>query len=259
MIICLALFLILAPADAGEETLSAGDLAAQLSEAVEDGDSATRLRLKIEPSEGEGEAVMQIQVKARRSAGKTEIMYQVLWPKDRKGRAFLIQREGKGAAKGVVYTPPKTLVQLNGAKMKDPVFGSDLAYQDIVENFFNWEKQQLTGKETVDRAECVILESKPGPKDSTPYGKVRSWIDPSRLVALRVEKYDTSGKLVRTIETTRVFKDERKLYIPASMLVRRSDGGTVTEVEGSNIRRDVKFKDQDFTTKALNDYRLPRK
>lgn len=257
-IACLALFFILETAGRGEEALSAKDLAAQLSKVVEDGESATRLRLKIKPIKGEGETVVQVQVKARRSAAKTEIMYQVLWPKDSKGQAFLVQREGKGTAKGVAYTPPKTLDQLAGEEMKEPVFGSDLAYQDVVENFFNWEQQQLAGKETVDRAECVILESKPGSGDATPYGKVRSWIDPQKLVVLKVEKYDASGQLVRSIETTRVYKDERKLYMPASLLVRRSGSGTVTEIEGSNIRRDVEFKDQDFTTKALNDFRLPR-
>lgn len=257
-IACLALFFLWAPAGRGEEALSAKDLAARLSGAVEDGESATRLRMKITPTQGEGETVVQVQVKARRSAAKTEIMYQVLWPKDSKGRAFLVQRAGGGKASGVAYTPPKTLDQLAGAEMNESVFGSDLAYQDIVENFFKWDQQQLAGKETVDRTECVILESKPGSGDATPYGKVRSWIDPQKLVVMKVEKYDPSGKLVRTIETTRVYKDERRIYIPASLLVRRAGSGTVTEIEGSNIRRDVKFKDQDFTTKALNDFRLPR-
>lgn len=257
-IVCLALLFLWLPAGRGEEALSAKDLAARLSGAVEDGESATRLRMRIKPTEGEGEVVVQVQVKARRSPAKTEIMYQVLWPKDSKGRAFLVQRTSGGAATGVAYTPPKTLEQLAGEKMKAPVFGSDLAYQDIAENFFKWNQQQLAGKETVDRTECVILESLPGAGDATPYGKVRSWIDPQKLVVMKVEKYDTSGKLVRTIETTRVYKDERRIYIPASMLVRRSGSGTVTEIEGSEIRRDVEFKDQDFTTKALNDFRLPR-
>ncbi len=255
--VCLALIFILPQASKGE-TLSAKELATRLGDAIEDGESATRLRLTIEPAAGEGKTVMQIQVKARRSAAKADIMYQVLWPKDSKGRAFLLQREGKGSVKGVAYTPPKSLTQLSGNKMMEPVFGSDLAYQDVIENFFKWEKQELAGKETVDRIECVILESKPGSGDPTHYGKVKSWIDPQKLVAMKVEKYDGSGKLVRTIETTRVYRDERRMYISASLRIRRSGSGTVTEIEGSNIRRDVEYKDQDFTTKALNDFRLPR-
>jgi len=256
-LIGLSVFFLADSVRAEGEALSAADLAAHLGKVVEDGDSAIRLRLNIEPAGGGEKVVLQVQVKARRTAGKTEVLYQVLWPKDSKGRAFLIQQEGGGAPKGVTYTPPKTLIPLNKSKMKDSLLGSDLAYQDVVENFFRWDKQSLTGKETIDRVECVILESKPGSKDSTPYSKVRSWIDPRRLVALRVEKYDASGKLARKIDTTRVAKDSGN-YIPASMVVRRPDGGTVTEIEGSNIRHDVKFKDKDFTTSSLNDFRLPR-
>lgn len=239
------------------ESLSATEMAAKLGKVVEDGDSATRLRLNILPAGGGEKEVLQVQVKARRTSEKTDVLYQVLWPKDSKGRAFLIQQEGEAAPKGVAYTPPKTLVPLNESKMKDSLLGSNLAYQDVIENFFRWKNQSVTGKETVDRVECVILESKPGSKDSTPYSKVKSWIDPRRLVALRVEKYDASGKLARKIETTRVAKESGN-YIPASMVVSRPGGKAVTEIEGSNIRHDVKFKDKDFTTSSLNDFRLPR-
>jgi len=246
------------PVEAEEAELSAEDLAAKLGELFEDGDSATRLRLKIQPAAGGEEIVLQIQVKARRTAERTEVVYQVLWPKDRKGQAFLIQRDRGSAPKGVAYSPPKTITTLTKARMKDSLLGSDLAYQDVVENFFSWEKHSLTGKETLDRVECIILESKPGAKDSTLYSKVRSWIDPDKLVVRRVEKYDASGKLARKIDTARVARDDSKRYIPASLVIRRPDGSTVTEIEGSNIRHDVKFKDKDFTTSALNDFRIPR-
>lgn len=255
----LGVFCIVISAGAEGESPSAADLAARLSGVVEDGESATRLRFNIKPANGGEKVVLQIQVKARRSAKKTDVLYQVLWPKTRKGQAFLIQQEGGGAPKGVAYDASKKKVSpLGKAQMKDALLGSDLAYQDVVENFFRWQNQSLAGKETIDRVECLILESKPGSKDSTPYSKVKSWIDLDRLVALRVEKYDASGKLARKIDTTRVAKDDDKRYIPASLVVRRPDGSTVTEIEGSNIRHDVKFADKDFTTSSLNDFRIPR-
>ncbi|MFK5923396.1 MAG: outer membrane lipoprotein-sorting protein [Verrucomicrobiota bacterium] len=246
------------PRAQGQEA-SAADLAARLGALVEDGDSATRLRLKVVP-EGSGEKVLlQIQIKARRSAGKKEVLYQVLWPKTRKGQAFLIQKQGEGSPKGVVYTPPvKTATTLGKGEMMNGLLGSDLAYQDVIENFFRWQTQSLAGKEKLGRVECVIVESKPGAKDASPYGRVKSWIDPVKLVAMRVEKYDSAGKLVRRFDTTRVAKDDEKHYVPASLEVRRTGSGTVTEIEGSSIRHDVKFSDKDFTTSALNDFRIPR-
>jgi hypothetical protein len=77
--------------------------------------------------------------------------------------------------------------------MKDAVFGGDLSYADLIENFFAWEQQSIAGTEIVDRVSCQILESRPGKGDRSIYGRVLSWIDPKRLVPLRVEKYFESG------------------------------------------------------------------
>jgi hypothetical protein len=119
-----------------------------------------------------------------------------------------------------------------------------LAYADVVENFFRWDNQALGGMETVGKTECVVLESRPGAKDTSIYGKVRSWIDPRRMVTLRVEKYDKSGKPVRRIETTQVAKDDTGRNVPAGMTV--TAGGKTTEIDGANIRHDVQHADTDF-------------
>jgi hypothetical protein len=76
------------------------------------------------------------------------------------------------------------------------------------------------------------------------YGKVRSWIDPDRMVTMRVEKYDKAGQLARRIETTQVAKDDRGRHVPAGMSVKA--GGKVTEIDGVNIRHDVTHSDADF-------------
>jgi outer membrane lipoprotein-sorting protein len=135
--------------------------------------------------------------------------------------------------------------------MKDEVFGSDLAYADLVENFFAWENQSITGTETVDRVSCAILESKPGRNDRSIYGRVRSWIDLKRLVPLRVEKYDASGRMARRFETTRVAEDDTDRKVAASLMVRRPGLDSITEIEGSKSRHDVSLPDSDFTPEAL--------
>lgn len=255
--VALFCFLSIGVAVEGQES-SATELAGQLGTAVVDGDSVTRLRISIEPTGGGEKTVMQVQVKARRAAGKTEVVYQLLWPKDRMGESFLITKNKGSAAEGTSFQLPQTVTPLNAAQMKGAVFGSDLAYQDVVENFFEWEHQALVGKETIDRVDCLILESKPGENDSTPYRLVRSWIDPKKRIAMRVEKYDSTDKLVCRIDTARVAKTDQGKDIPASLIVRRSGSGTVTELEGSNIRHDVKFADRDFTVPAMADLTIPR-
>ena len=230
---------------------SAKDLAAQLSGNIQDNSAVVRLKMEVSKPSGGGKTVLQLQVKSRRTKSATDLVYQVLWPKERKGEAFLLRKSGGRAPTGSAFTLPDSLVAISSSKMKDGIFGSDLAYEDLVENFFAWENQAIVGTETIDRVACQILESKPGKGDRATYPKVRSWIDTKRMVPLRVEKYADSGKLAKRIDTTRVAKDDTGRTVAASFSLQRPGQDSLTEIEGSNIKHDVTLADSDFTPEAL--------
>lgn len=237
--------------NAQEAAPNAQELAAKLNANLQDGSALVRLKLETTPAAGGAKTTLQLQVKSRRTKSATDIIYQVLWPKERKGEAFLLHKSGSGAATGSVFTLPDSLQPLSAAQMKEGIFGSDLSYADLVENFFSWEQQAIVGEETIDRVPCQILESKPGGGDRSMYSKVRSWIDTKRMVPLKVEKYLASGQLGRQVTTTRVAKDDTDRPVPASVMVQRPGQTSVTELEGSNSRHDVTFTDADFTAEAL--------
>jgi hypothetical protein len=230
---------------------TAKDLAAQLDGALQDNSSAVRLKMEISKPSGGAKTVLQLQVKSRRTKSATDIVYQVLWPKERKGESFLLRKSGNRAPTGSVFTLPDSMVSLTAAKMKDGIFGSDLSYEDLVENFFAWDNQAIVGTETVDRVPCQILESKPGGGDRAVYPKVRSWIDLKRMVTLRVEKYTDSGKVVKRIDTTRVAKDDTGRSVAASFSIQRPGQDSLTEIEGTNSRHDLTLGDGEFTPEAL--------
>lgn len=227
------------------------DLASRLSAALQDGSSKVLLKLEKKASGGGGDIKLQLRILARRTQAATEIIYQVLYPKDRKGESFLLRKPSGQAANGMLFTPPDSLSPITSSQMQDGIFGSDLSYADLVENFFSWSGQEIVGTETVDRIPCQILESKPGKGDHSSYARVRSWIDTKRLVPMRVEKYFASGKLARRIDTTRVAEDDTDRRLPASLIVRRPGQETVTEIEGSRSQHDVIYKDADFMPEAL--------
>ncbi len=216
----------------------ATDLAAKLAAGIEDGSSLTRLRMII--NSGDDKTVLNMQIKSRHLDSQSEVLYQVIFPADRKGESALLSQEGTSTPRGFTFKPPAdTAESLDKSDLTDSVFGSDLSYQDIIEN------------ETLGRADCVILESRPGPGDSSPYGVVKSWVDPDKMVTMKVQKYDGSGNLVREIETLRVSKDDRGRNIPAKLMVRRPGMGSETELDGSNIRHDVEYTDEDFTPRMM--------
>ena len=228
----------------------AADLAAKLR--APQGTAYVRLRMQF------GGGSLQIQTKERRGAAGIEIVYQVLFPKERKGESVLLRKSAGRAGSGSVFTPPDSVRNLGAGQMSEGLLGSDLAYEDVVDNFFAWPNQALVGTEDIGRVTCQILESKPGKGDRSSYASVRSWIDTRRLVPLRVEKYSTPGRLARRIDTTNVEKDDLGRNLPASLTVSRAGGSSVTVIEGSRIRHGVAFSDADFAVEGLKNLTVPR-
>ena len=232
---------------------TANDLASRLSALRQDGASNVRLRMEIRGATNE---TLQLQIKERRTKDSSEAVYQVLYPKERKGESVLLRKIGNGPASGSVFVPPKTVRPIDD--LKEPLFGSDLAYEDVVENFFAWEQQAIVGNEKVDGVNCSILESKPGKDEPSIYGSVRSWIDVRRLVPLRVEKYARSGQLLRRIDTIDVVADAGR-QIPATLSVSGARTNASTLLAGSRVRHNVTYTDRDFTIEGLKEIATPRR
>lgn len=231
--------------------MTANDLASRLS-ALRHGPSYVRLRMEIKGATNE---TLQLQIKERRTTNSSEVVYQILFPKERKGESVLLRKTGDHPANGSVFVPPNTVRPIDD--LKKPLFASDLSYEDAIDNFFTWNQQAITGTETIDGRNCQILESKPGKAEHSIYGSVRSWIDVRRLIPLRVEKYDTSGQLLRRIDTTRVITDVGR-HIPADLTVSSARPGSSTLLDGSRIRRKVAYTDRDFTVEGLKELAPPR-
>lgn len=218
--------------------MNAGQLAAKMAALVEDGDATARVRMKN--SNGQ---VLQVQIKSRRAGGNAQAVYEILWPQERKGEKVVL-RQSKGSwPQGEKISSGGQRFSIGRGDWTDGIFGTDLSHADAIENFFLWPKQELAGKESLGRTECVILESRPA--GSSPHGRVRSWIDTGKWTVMRVEKYNAAGELLRAIATTQVAKDDKDRNIPAGMTVTSSQG-TSTEIDGSNIRHDVKLTEADL-------------
>jgi outer membrane lipoprotein-sorting protein len=253
VVIALALVLLIrSPAAEAPAPASAPDLASRLSALYQNGSTYVRARMEIQ---GATKETLQLQIKQRRTKTSTDILYQVLFPKDRKGESVLLRKTGDRPASGLVFTPPATVRPVES--MKSPLLGSDLTCEDIVENFFAWDSQAIAGTAVVDGVNCTILESKPGKGERSSYGSVRTWVDTRRTVPLRVEKYSSSGQLLRRIDTTRVVPDAGN-HIPANLVVHGARPNLTTELEGSRIRHDVTFTDADFSEEGLKQMSAPR-
>jgi hypothetical protein len=211
---------------------------------------STFIRVRMETAQKE---VLQLQIKSRVSGGSSDIVYQILFPKERKGESVLLHRSGKQFS-GTMFTPPNNFKSIASGEMNQSLFGSDLAYEDIIDSPFAWSQQTIVGNEDVSGTPCQILQSKPGDHTSS-YSSVKTWVDPRRFVPLRIEKYDASGKLIRRINTTRVMLDGNE-SIPANLSVQGPRGST-TQIDGSRIKRGVSYADAEFGREGLKQLAAP--
>lgn len=222
--------------------MSAADLAGHIA-AASQGSALIRTRLEVQSAGAK--RVLQLQLKQRRTKNTTDVAYEVLWPNELKGSAVILHQSGN-SAKGLILVPGQPAREIKPSQMGEGLFDSDLAYEDAVVNFFAWKKQNVVGTEQINGVNCQILESKPDSSSASIYAKVRSWIDPRRFVPLRIEKYSSSGGLVRRIDVTRVARDEKHNPIPANLTVHGPRQNSVTEFTGVHIDQDVNLTDADF-------------
>src|SRR5438046_1100420 len=223
---------------------TASELAAKLR-SKQSGSMFVRIRMEIGSC---GKQTLQIQIKSRVSDADGDIVYQILFPKERKGESVLLHRTGHKLS-GTVFTPPNNLKSIGSAEIKQSLFGSDLSYEDIIDSPFAWSQQAIVGTENMDGTPCQILESKPGKGHTSSYSSVKSWVESRRSVPLRIEKYDSSGKVIRRINTTRVLLEGGD-SLPVDLKV-YGPGGTATHITGSRLKRGVSYPDTDFTPEGL--------
>jgi hypothetical protein len=224
------------------------DLAAGLR-AKQEGSTFVRVRMQIASGE-----TFQLQIKSRVSRNTSDVVYQILFPKERKGEAVLLHRSEEKFT-GTLFAPPDAVRPIASGQLNQPLFGSDLSYEDIIDSPYRWSHQAIVGTEVIDGTSCQVLESKPGKGHSSSYSSVKTWVDARRLVPLRIEKYDATGKVVRRINTTRVLLDGNE-SLPADLRV-HGPNGTVTEITGSRIKRSVTYPDTEFTPEGLKQLNAP--
>lgn len=230
--------------------IPAPELAARLA-AKQQGTSYIRVRME---TPGGTANVLQLQIKSRVSRGNADLVYQVLFPKERKGEGVLLHRTGNRIS-GTLLTPTGAVRALGAADLDEPLFGSALSYEDVIDDFFGWSQQSTVGTEEIDHIACQILESKPGKGHHSSYSSVRTWVDPRRLVPLRIEKYSGGGQLLRQIAVTRITLDGGD-SIPVNLSV-RGPRGAMTEIDGSRIKRGITFSDAEFTPEGLKRMTVP--
>ena len=180
--------------------------------------------------------------------GKEHAYMEFTYPARDKGTRFL-----KIEDEMWMYLPSvEKATKIAGHMLRQSMMGSDFSYDDVVENEKLTELYdvELTGTDSIGEKECYVLELTAKVPDVTYYSR-KTWVDKDKYVALKVELYAKSGKLMKEI-TVSEFKNVNKYTFPTSIkMVNKLRRDTYTELILENVKLDISIPDRVFTKAYL--------
>jgi outer membrane lipoprotein-sorting protein len=152
-----------------------------------------------------------------------------------------------------IYSPSTDrIIQISGHMLRQSVMGSDLSYEDFMEDprLTNLYRADVTGTETIDGRPCWVLELTAKVKDVA-YYKRKMWVDEARAVPLREELYAKSGKLLKRTELKDITNIQGRWFPKRIIFKDMLKKGKGTEFIIEEIQFDVRIPPRILTKASL--------
>lgn len=152
-----------------------------------------------------------------------------------------------------IYSPSTDrTIQLSGHMLRQSVMGSDMSYEDMMENrkLTDVYNSKVTGEETIDGRKTWVLQLTAKVDDAT-YESRKMWIDQERFVPLKEELFAKSGQLLKRIVLSDVAKIGNRWYPRKINYKDVLKDGKGTDFIVSDIKFDVKIPDYIFNKASL--------
>ena len=152
-----------------------------------------------------------------------------------------------------IYSPGSDrTIQISGHMLKQSLMGSDLSYEDMMDNVKLLEDYDagVIGSEIVDERDCWIVELQAKTAEVN-YQIRKVWVDKVRYIPLKEELYAKSGKLLKKTELKDITKMSNRWYpkkIVFKDMLKKGDG---TEFIIDEIEFDKEIPEYIFTKAAL--------
>jgi outer membrane lipoprotein-sorting protein len=152
-----------------------------------------------------------------------------------------------------IYAPASDrTIEISGHMLRQSVMGSDLSYEDMMEDrkLTDIYTATLVGKEKINERECFVVDLI-AKVENTAYYRRKMWIDTKRFVPLKEDLFAKSGQLLKRTRFSQV-KYVSKRWFP--MFINFKDmlkNGEGTDFNITNIQFNRKIPDYIFTKASL--------
>jgi outer membrane lipoprotein-sorting protein len=144
-------------------------------------------------------------------------------------------------------------IQIAGHMLRQSVMGSDMSYEDLMEDpkLEKLYDATVSGEATVLERACWLLELTARSGADPAYHSRKAWVDKERFIVLKEERYATSGKLLKTSEVTKVAMMQQRWVAERAVFrdALKNDGGT--EFTIGSMEFDVNIPEHIFSQASL--------
>jgi outer membrane lipoprotein-sorting protein len=152
-----------------------------------------------------------------------------------------------------IYSPSTDrIIQISGHMLRQAVMGSDLSYEDMMDDRKLTEiyKAEVKGNETIDGRNTYVMELTAKVEDAA-YYKQKVWVDAERFVPLKQEMFAKSGQLLKRT----ILSDVRQVqgrWFPMTIVYKDIlKEGEGTEFKMTSVKFDQVIPEYIFTKAAL--------
>ena len=97
-------------------------------------------------------------------------------------------------------------------RLSEPVRGTAITYEDLALKFLYWSNSRVIGSDFIRTRNCWKVQLQ-APAGDPQYGSILLWVDKDSGALMRMEGYDSAGKLVKRFEVVSAQKIEDRWYL----------------------------------------------
>jgi outer membrane lipoprotein-sorting protein len=152
-----------------------------------------------------------------------------------------------------IYSPGSDrTIQISGHMLRQSLMGSDLSYEDMMENAKLLENYDagVIGSEVIEKRDCWIVELQAKTAEVN-YQIRKIWADKNRFIPLKEELYAKSGKLLKRMELLDITKIDNRWYPKKIIFKDMLKTGDGTEFIIDDIKFDQQIPEYYFSKASL--------
>jgi len=126
--------------------------------------------------------------------------------------------------------------------------GSDFTNNDLLKqnSIVTDYKHTFAGTEKLEGYDSYVIDLEPLPGSAVVWGKIKMWITKKNLISLKIEYFDTHGKLVKTQTASRIKMMGGRLLPSHLEMISNTKKGHKTLIDILYQKFNVKGLRQDF-------------